>query len=68
MSVHAKSRMLEEPNRLVKNQVCARICARDAGGRAETGETQQIRDDFAAYACHGGLLETLQSEYLQVSI
>ena len=28
--------------------ICARICARDAAGRAETGEAQKIPEDFAA--------------------
>jgi hypothetical protein len=40
MSVHVKSRVLEEPNRLVENQ----ICARDARGRAETGRRSRVRE------------------------
>jgi hypothetical protein len=32
-------------NPQVSDCICARICARDAAGRAETGETQQARRD-----------------------
>jgi hypothetical protein len=31
----------------LRRPICARICARDAAGQAETGETQKARDDFA---------------------
>ena len=37
----------------VKNRFCARICARDAAGRAETGETQYTREDFRSQVCRG---------------
>ena len=29
------------------NQICARICARDAAGRVETGETRRAERDLA---------------------
>ena len=38
--------MLADTNRQVERLICARICARDAAGHAETGETQQDWDDF----------------------
>ena len=33
-------------NQKVRNQICARICARDASGRLETGETHRIGEDM----------------------
>ena len=33
--------------------ICARICARDAAGQAETGKTQKTRDDFMPHVCRG---------------
>jgi len=34
-----------------RNLICARICARDASGRTETGETEKTQDDFATQIC-----------------
>jgi hypothetical protein len=36
-----------------RNLICARICARDAAGQAETGKTQKTRDDFIPHVCRG---------------
>ena len=37
----------------LRNQICARICARDAAGHPEMGETRKPGDDFAEQACRG---------------
>jgi hypothetical protein len=37
----------------VKNRFCARVCARDAAGRGETGETWKARDGLALPVCRG---------------
>ena len=38
---------LLSPSAHVRNLSCARICARDAAGRTETGETEKAQGDFA---------------------
>jgi hypothetical protein len=38
--------MLVDMNRQAERLICARICARDAAGHAETEKTQQDWDDF----------------------
>jgi hypothetical protein len=37
----------------VRKRICARICARDAAGRAETGETEKTQDDFVPLVYRG---------------
>jgi len=43
--------MLTDANQQAGKLICARICARDAAGRAETGKTQQVGDDFMPHVC-----------------
>ena len=45
--------MLADTNQQAGGLICARICARDATGQAETGKTQKIRDDFIPHVCQG---------------
>jgi len=48
--------MLADTNQQAGRLICARICARDAAGHAETGETQKAWDDSMP---QGGQAETL---------
>ena len=36
---------------IITNQICARICARDAAGQAETKETQKTDSGFGTSVC-----------------
>ncbi len=45
--------MLADTNQQARKLICARICARDAAGHAETGETQKAWDDFIPPVCRG---------------
>ena len=45
--------MLADTNQQAGKLICARICARDAAGHVETGETQKVWDDFLPQVCRG---------------
>jgi len=45
--------MLADTNQLAGRLICARICARDVAGQAETGETQKAREDSIPQVCRG---------------
>ena len=45
--------MLAGANQQTERPICARICARDVAGQAETGETQKAGDGLAPYVCRG---------------
>jgi hypothetical protein len=45
--------VVADTNQQVGGLMCARICARDAAGHAETGETQKARYDFMPQICRG---------------
>jgi hypothetical protein len=45
--------MLADTNQQAGRLICARICARDAAGHAETEETQKAGDDFMPQVCRG---------------
>jgi hypothetical protein len=46
-------RTLEGRNPQFRNPICARICARDAAGQTEIGETRKTRNNLVAHACRG---------------
>ena len=45
--------MMADANPQAGRRICARICARDAAGHVETGETQKAWDDFTPQVCRG---------------
>jgi hypothetical protein len=52
----------------VRNQICARNCARDAAGQAETEETQKIRNGLAPQACRGQRRDRRRSETAETCV
>jgi hypothetical protein len=45
--------MLADTNQRARRLICARICARDAAGHAETGGDEKAWDDFIPSVCRG---------------
>jgi len=45
--------MLADTDQQAGRPICARICARDVAGQAETGETQKAWGDFMPQVCRG---------------
>jgi hypothetical protein len=45
--------MLADTKQQAGKLICARVCARDAAGHAETGETQKAWDDLMPQVCRG---------------
>jgi hypothetical protein len=45
--------MLADTNQQAGRPICARVCARDVAGQAETGETQSARGDCMQQVCRG---------------
>jgi hypothetical protein len=45
--------MLADTNQQTRKPICARICARDVAGQAETRETQKAREDPIPQVCRG---------------
>ena len=45
--------MMADTDQQAGRPICARICARDVAGQAETGETQKAWGDFMPQVCRG---------------
>ena len=45
--------MIADTNEQTRRPICARICARDVAGQAETGETQKAWGDCMPQVCRG---------------
>jgi hypothetical protein len=55
-------------NQQLGRLICARICARDAAGQAETGETQKAREDFIPQVCRGQRGDQRQPETAETNV
>src|SRR5207247_2903502 len=62
------SPMLTGRNPRFRNLICARICARDAAGRAETGETQRTRNERPPFVRRGQRGDQRRSETAETHV